>query len=354
MVVVPRMIPMVDSPGVAIALAARWQRARLLVLISMVILPVVLGFICLALALLPHVDLPSAPWWSAIPAVAAVLCGVALVVWLRRGGITDPSSWFPATVLMTGTQLVLGLMPGFGMAVRSATGTAVAVKALFALGVLGTGSAWSIARRACRSLHTSPSAELGSTPLRLVFRDRSSRLVVDTDRVDWTFRVPGGRADAGVAFQNLHDVSVDHGDGTLVLHTSTGRWAVPTAEAALVRDVIRDRRTRWEHRVDAAVDQERRRYQDMVRTLARTRATASTRDHSMSVTVDADGITTNIELTDRVRGTDPQVISADLMACLGRARAAVREQVQDIVLERCAAPTTTLGLDGVGADRLAV
>ncbi|WP_329792135.1 YbaB/EbfC family nucleoid-associated protein [Lentzea sp. DG1S-22] len=157
-----------------------------------------------------------------------------------------------------------------------------------------------------------------------------------------------------MSFRNLHDVSVDQGDGTLVLHTSTGRWAVPTAEAALVCEVVKDRKTRWEHRIEAAVDRERRRYQDMVRSLAQTRATASTRDHSMSVTVDADGITTDIELTDRVRDRDPQAISADLMACIGRARAAVREQVQDIVLERYTAPGAPRGLDSAAIDRLAV
>lgn len=354
MVVVPRMIPMIDSPDIAIALAARWQRVRVLVLVSMVVLPMVLGFICLALALLTHVDLPTAPWWSAIPAVAAVLCGVALVVWLRRDGLTDPASWFPATVLMTGSQLVLGVVPGFGIAVRSATGTAVVVKALFALGILGTGSAWSIARRACRSLLAAPVAELGSTPLRLVFRDPLSRMVIGADRVDWTFRVAGGRIDAGASFRHLRDVSVDKDGAAVVLHTSTGRWRVPVRDAAAVCEVLKDRKSRWEQRVEAAIDEERQRYHDMVRSLGMARATASTPDRSVSVTVNADGITTHVELTDDVRNRSPQLISADLMACLDRARLAVREQVQDVVLDQCARPDATRDLARATADRLAV
>lgn len=352
MVVVPRMVPMVDTPAVAIALAARWQRARVLVLISMVGLPVLLGLVCLSLALLPHVDLPAAPWWSAIPAVTAVLCGIALVVWLRRDGLTDPASWFPATVLITGTQLMLGVVPGFGIAVRSATGTAVVVKALFALGVLGTGSAWSIARRACSALLAAPVAELGSTSLRLVLRDPVSRLVIEDDRVDWTFRVAGGRVDAGVSFRHLHAVSVAQ-DDTVVLHTSTGRWAVPVQNAEVVRALLEHRRTRWEQGVESVIEEERGRYQDMVRSLGMTRATASTPDRSVSVTVDADGLTTHVELTDGVRNRNPQRVAADLMDCVHKARNSVREQVQDLVLDHQTTRRATRDLARAAADRSA-
>lgn len=338
MVVVPRMIPMVDSPQVAVALAARWRRARVLVLVSMMGLPAVLGLICLAFALLPVPD-ASTMTWAVIPVVVAILSAFALVTWLRRDGLTDPASWLPATVLMTGSQVVFGVVPGFGIAMRSATGTALALKALLALGVLSAGSAWSLARRACRSLLASPVAELGSTPLQLEFRSSLSRVVVGTDRVDWTCRAEGGRLDLGVSFRNLHAVTVTMAsdDDTvrfLVLHTSSGRWRVPARDAAAVCAVLRRRKVWWEQRAKAAIEQERGRYQEMLRLLGAARATSSTEDGSVSVTVDADGLATGIELTDGIRGRSPQLISADLMACIDQAQKAVRKQVQHLMVTR--------------------
>lgn len=342
MVFVPRMIPMIDSPQVAIALAARWHRARTLVLLSMAGLPALIGLVCLTFALLPRLDVSAMPWWSAIPVLAAFLSFIALVVWLRRDGLTDPASWFPATVLMTGSQLVLGVVPGFGIAVRSATGTAVVVKALLAVGVLSAGSAWSLSRRAHRSLLTSPVPELGATPLRLVFRGRLSRIVIGTDRVDWTIRVSGSRLDAGVSFRNLRDVSAtgksSGGDDALalVLHTSSGRWTVPAQDAAVLCELLRLRKTLWEQRVEIAIERERELYHEMLHLLATARGTASTADESVSVTVDADGVATGIELTDGVLGKNPQRISAELMECFGRARRVVRDEVQDLMVQRYA------------------
>lgn len=338
MVVVPRTIPMIDSPHVAVALAARWHRARTFVLVSMVGVPTLLGLLCLMFVPLSQPHVSAVAWWSAIPVVAAGMAAVALVVWLRRDGLVDPASWFPATVLMTSTQLVFGVIPGFGIAMRSATGTTVVVKALLALGVLSTGSAWSLARRACRSLLASPVAELGATPLLLTFRTSASRIVIGTDRVDWAFRNAGGWIEAGVTFRCLHDVSASaHHEGpVLVLHTSADRWAIPTRDAAALRELLRVRKARWEQRVEAAIEQERARYHEMVQLLATARGTASTEDGSVSATVNADGITTNIELTAGIRDRSPQLVSADLMTCVDEAQRMVREQVQDLMMEHYA------------------
>lgn len=330
MVVVPRMIPMIESPQVAVALAARWRRVRTLVLVSMVGLPALLVLVCLV-----YVLQASASWWSVIPVLVAGMSAAALVVWLRRDGLVDPASWFPATVLMTGSQLVFGVIPGFGVALRSATGTALVVKALLAAGVLGAGSAWSLTLRACRLLSRSPIAELGATPFRLVFRGSSSRVVIGTDRVDWTLRGAGGRLDAGVSFRHLHDVSVQAGATPgLVLHTSSGRWTVPVDEAVVVCDLLRLRKARWEQRAEAAIEQERRRYHELLLLLGAARATASTTDESVSVTVNSDGIATKIELTEGIHDRSPQLLSADLMACLDQARTAVRRQVEDLAVEQ--------------------
>ncbi|WP_170176067.1 YbaB/EbfC family nucleoid-associated protein [Lentzea flaviverrucosa] len=331
------MIPMVDSPQVAVALAGRWRPARVLVLVSMMGLPALLGLICLAFALLPLPD-ASTMTWAVIPVVVATLSAFALVTWLRRDGLTDPASWLPATKLMTSSQVVLGVVPGFGIAMRSATGTALVLKALLALGVLSAGSAWSLARRACRSLLASPVAELGSTPFRLEFRSSLSRIVIGTDRVDWTCRAESGRLDLGVSFRNLHAVTVTMASGdtalVLVLHTSSGRWRVPARDAAAVCAVLHQRKAWWEQRAEAAIEQERARYHEMLRLLGAAKATSSTEDGSVSVTVNADGIATGIELTDGIRAKSPQLISADLMACIDHAQEAVREQVQDLMVTR--------------------
>ncbi|MDX8034891.1 YbaB/EbfC family nucleoid-associated protein [Lentzea sp. BCCO 10_0856] len=330
------MIPMVDSPHVAVALAARWRRARVLVLVSMMGLPALLGLICLTFALLPLPDV-STVTWAVIPVVVATLSAFALVTWLRRDGLTDPASWLPATVLMTSSQVVLGVVPGFGIAMRSATGTALVLKALLALGVVSAGSAWSLARRACRSLLASPVAELGSTPLQLEFRSSLSRIVIGADRVDWTCRTAGGRLDLGVSFRNLHAITVASADDAaivLVLHTSSGRWRVPAREAAAVCAVLRQRKVWWERRAEAAIEQERARYHEMLRLIGAAKATSSTEDGSVSVTVNADGVATGIELTEGIRGKSPQLISADLMACIDQAQKTVRKQVQHLMVTR--------------------
>lgn len=69
----------------------------------MVGLPALPGLICLTFALLLH---PNVPAMAVIPVIAATLSAIALVAWLRRDGLTDPASWFPATVL-TSSQLVI-------------------------------------------------------------------------------------------------------------------------------------------------------------------------------------------------------------------------------------------------------
>ncbi|MDT7786254.1 MAG: hypothetical protein QOF58_4673, partial [Pseudonocardiales bacterium] len=139
------------------ALASRWRRTRTLLLLSAGVLPLATGLVCVVLAGITPV------WWSAIPAAAAVACAWALLTWLRRNGLSDPYSWLPATALMTGVQLVLGVLPGAGIALRLSPHAALAVKALCALGVLSAGSSGVLARMARRTLLTSPVLEHGST-----------------------------------------------------------------------------------------------------------------------------------------------------------------------------------------------
>jgi DNA-binding protein YbaB len=332
MTVLPRAIPLVNDPQVVHALAARWRRTRTLLILSAGVLPVAIGLVCVVLAGMTSAGQRIMPWWSAIPAAAAAACAWALLTWLRRNGLSDPHSWLPATTLMTGAQLVLGVLPGAGIALRLSPGAALAVKALCAAGVLGAGSACSLARLARRSLLAAPIVELGSTAFPLVLAGRGSRVVIGADRVDWTTR-RGGRIDAGVSFARIDHVTAEA--SALVLHTASGSWTVPVSDPATAKALLRRRLECWEERRVAAVERERHRYLDLAGLLAGVSGEATR--GGVTVTVDASGVTTGISLSPAVRDLDPEVLAAHLMACVQQARSDARRQVQDVVLDHAAA-----------------
>ncbi|MFD5827631.1 hypothetical protein [Lentzea sp. NPDC060358] len=332
MTLIPRSIPLIHDPQVVHALAARWRRARTLLLLSAGVLPVAIGLVCVVLAGMTSAGQQIMPWWSAIPVLAAAACAWALLSWLRRNGLSDPHSWLPATTLMTGAQLVLGVLPGSGIALRLSPGAAVAVKALCAAGVLGAGSASALARMAHRSLLATPVLELGSTAFPLVLAGRGTRVVIGTDRVDWTTRT-GARVDAGVSFARIHRVTVQA--NAVVLHTASGSWPVPVPDPASAAALLRRRIEWWEERRNAAAEREERRYRDLVGLLAAVSGEATR--GGISVTVDSNGVTTGIALTPAVRQLDPDVLAAQLMACVHKARSDARRQVEDLVLDHAAA-----------------
>ncbi|WP_261340695.1 YbaB/EbfC family nucleoid-associated protein [Lentzea guizhouensis] len=324
MTLIPHAIPLINDPQVGHALAARWRRARMLLLLSTGVLPVAIGLVCVVLAWINSAGQRIMPWWSAIPALAAAACAWALVSWLRRNGLSDPHSWLPATTLMTGAQVVLGVLPGSGIALRLSPGAAIAVKALCAAGVLGAGSAGWLARLAKRSLLAVPVVELGATAFPLVLASDGARVVIGTDRIDWR--------EAGVAFARIQRVTAR--DDALVLHTASGAWTVPVHDAVEARDLLLRRIAWWREQTDAAAQQERERYHQLLCELNAINGRAST--GPVSVTVDANGVTTGITLDAAARDHDPEVLSALLMACIGKARADARKRVQDLVLDHAA------------------
>ncbi|GGN09360.1 hypothetical protein GCM10011609_56360 [Lentzea pudingi] len=328
MTLIPHAIPLINDPQVVHALAARWRRTRTLLLLSAGVLPVAIGIVCVVLAGMTSAGQRIMPWWSAIPAVAAAACAWALLTWLRRNGLSDPHSWLPATTLMTSAQLVLGVLPGSGIALRLSPGAAIAVKALCAAGVLGAGSASALARLAHRSLLSAPVLELGSTAFPLVLVHRGTRLVIGTERADWTTR-EGSRVDSGVSFARILRVTAH--SHAIVLHTASGSWTVPVADPATAQALLRRRIEWWEERRDAAAEREQRRYLDLVRLLAAVSGEATR--GGISVTVDSNGLTTGIALSAEVRALEPEVLAAQLMACVQKARADARRQVEDLVLD---------------------
>ncbi|MFJ8958657.1 YbaB/EbfC family nucleoid-associated protein [Lentzea sp. NPDC102401] len=328
MTLIPHAIPLINDPQVVHALAARWRRTRTLLLLSAGVLPVAIGIVCIVLAGMTSAGQRIMPWWSAIPAVAAAACAWALLTWLRRNGLSDPHSWLPATTLMTSAQLVLGVLPGSGIALRLSPGAAIAVKALCAAGVLGAGSASALARLAHRSLLSAPVLELGSTAFPLVLVGDGTRVMIGTDRVDWTTR-HGSRVDAGVSFARVLRVTAQA--NAVVLHTASGSWTIPVSDPATAQALLRRRITWWEERRDATAEREQRRYLDLVGLLAAVSGEATR--GGISVTVDSNGLTTGIMLSPEVRGLEPEVLAAQLMACVQKARADARTQVQDLVIE---------------------
>lgn len=328
MTLIPHAIPLINDPQVVHALAARWRRTRTLLLFSVGVLPVVIGILCIVLAGMTSAGQRVMPWWSAIPAVAAAACAWALLSWLRRNGLSDPHSWLPATTLMTSAQLVLGVLPGSGIALRLSPGAAIAVKALCAAGVLGAGSASALARLAHRSLLSAPVLELGSTAFPLVLVHRGTRLVIGTERADWTTR-EGSRVDSGVSYARI--LSVTAHSHAIVLHTASGSWTVPVADPATAQALLRRRIEWWEERRDAAAEREQRRYLDLVKLLTEVRGEATR--GGISVTVDSNGLTTGITLSAEVHALEPEVLAAQLMACVQKARADARRQVEDLVLD---------------------
>lgn len=328
MTLLPHAIPQTNDPEVVHALAARWRRARMLLLLSAGVLPVVIGLVCVVLAGLTAAGQRVMPWWSAIPAVAAAACAWALLTWLRRNGLSDPYSWLPATTLMTGTQLVLGVLPGAGIALRLSPGAALAVKALCAAGVLGAGSAGVLARLASRTLLAAPVIELGSTAFPLILDGPGARVVIGTDRIDWTTR-RGARVDAGVSFARIEHVTTEASG--LVLHTASGAWAVPVPDPAAAHALLRRRLAWWEELQAAAAEREQLRYLDLVQLLGAVSGEATC--GGVTVTVDSNGVTTGIALSPVVRDLVPDLLAARLMTCVEKARSDARRQVQDLVLE---------------------
>ncbi|MFT7836715.1 YbaB/EbfC family nucleoid-associated protein [Saccharothrix sp. BKS2] len=81
----------------------------------------------------------------------------------------------------------------------------------------------------------------------------------------------------------------------------------------------------------AGLEQRAQRYLRLQQQMNATSASASSPDGTARVTVDSNGVPTDIALTDRARGAEPAAISAQVMAAMRNAQAKLRQQVQDLV-----------------------
>jgi YbaB/EbfC DNA-binding family len=72
-------------------------------------------------------------------------------------------------------------------------------------------------------------------------------------------------------------------------------------------------------------------YRGLQREISQLTVTETSADSAVRITIDAQGVPTELTLTDRARGLDPARLSAELMTCLRRAHSTLAAQVQDLV-----------------------
>ncbi|WP_280462346.1 YbaB/EbfC family nucleoid-associated protein [Nocardia carnea] len=90
------------------------------------------------------------------------------------------------------------------------------------------------------------------------------------------------------------------------------------------------------------MQQKAQRFQVLQGRLAQLSVTETTGDNSVRVTVDSNGVPTDIRFTDGIRRRSPAALSTEVMACLSRARAALGREVTAAVHE-------VVGDDPIGA-----
>lgn len=103
-----------------------------------------------------------------------------------------------------------------------------------------------------------------------------------------------------------------------------------------------DELARWAENLERTAQ----RYQGLQGRMRAISVTERSADGRIAVTVDADGVTTGIELAPGTRGMDPAAVAAELMACTHRAQARLRRQVGELVHD-------LVGQDGAGQAILA-
>ncbi|HJT02792.1 MAG TPA: YbaB/EbfC family nucleoid-associated protein [Pseudonocardiaceae bacterium] len=72
-------------------------------------------------------------------------------------------------------------------------------------------------------------------------------------------------------------------------------------------------------------------YRGLHQEMSELTVTETSTDGMVRVSVDAQGVPTELTLTERARGMDPARLSAELMTCLRRAHSTLATQVQDLV-----------------------
>lgn len=81
------------------------------------------------------------------------------------------------------------------------------------------------------------------------------------------------------------------------------------------------------------LEQRSRRFIDLHQKMNALTATDTSADGAVRVTVDGNGVPTELTITERGRGTDPARLSSELMSCLQRAQSKLRALVEETTRE---------------------
>ncbi|WP_158439753.1 YbaB/EbfC family nucleoid-associated protein [Nocardia brasiliensis] len=93
------------------------------------------------------------------------------------------------------------------------------------------------------------------------------------------------------------------------------------------------------------LERKAQRFRSLQSRMDATRVTETSDGNRISVTVDSNGVPTDIQLSSATKGMDPSAVSTELMATLGRAQAKLRHVVTELVHDM-------VGADAIGASVL--
>jgi hypothetical protein len=284
MPVLPVATPVVLDTRAELVLRPRWRAARRQLLLS-VTMPGVVVVLCAGMLGLTASGPEGFPGWAPVLLLGAFAPAVAFVWWIARSGVLDPASWLRVAFVVSGTQLLVGVIPSLGVAMNATSGAAgVGAGVLFALTWVCGAVCVLAARRAHRMLLVPIVPELGATAFHLTVALRfaitapalvSARLEIGTDRLELTARLHRGRSrgprvETTMGFAELRQVAAIQLTGepelrpwltlpngpvlyaqpgpALLLTSAAGQRMVPVPDAVVLAELIDRRRQAWEQR----------------------------------------------------------------------------------------------------------
>jgi hypothetical protein len=265
-------------------LRPRWQGARRQLLLSVTMSGLVV-VLCASMLGLTASGPEGFLWWATVLLAGALAPAGAFVWWIARSGVLEPASWLRAAFIVSGTQLLVGVIPCLGVAINASSGAAGAVAgSLFPLTWVCGAVCAVTAHRAHRMLIVPMVPELGATAFRLAVALRyaitapaliSARLEIGTDGLDLSARLHRGRSsgprvEIAMGFADLRQVAAIGLTGepalrpwltlpngavlyarpgpALLLSSANGQRVVPVHDAVVLAELIDRRRHAWEQR----------------------------------------------------------------------------------------------------------
>ncbi|MPZ86248.1 MAG: hypothetical protein GEV28_40115 [Actinophytocola sp.] len=281
MPLLPIGTPAVLDPRAEAVLRPRWQNARRHLLLS-VTMPCLVVVLCAAMLGLTAGGPDGFLSWATILLLGALAPAVVFLWWIGRDGILEPAAWLRVTFVVSGTQLLVGVIPCLGVAINATSGAArVVAGGLFVLTWVCGAVCGMAARRAHQTLLAPIIPELGATAFRLTVAVRfaitapaliSAHLEIGADHLGLTARLHRGRStgprvDTAIGFADLRQITpivlagepelrpwLTLPNGTvlyaqpgpaLLLGSASGPRMVPVHDAIALAELIDRRRQAW-------------------------------------------------------------------------------------------------------------